>query len=285
MKDSLIAFFVLFLSLIGQKSFSREVNLPFHLKLDIPESMCQDSTSRYLLHAYDSTLSVIISTVETSDFHSGEVFRTLENYSFNLKQMNLQCYKKETDKFYEWNKDYEKIFYKGKDLYLLSYTFYTVDRPYSILFSYTEEKTLAKANDIIQSISYNGNIWKQICIIYYRAIPFWLLYFLLLFPIICLSSVLFFSGWKKEEIHFKWPYVFSVLCAIPILLYTLWGDWLGFICYLIITILAFFPCLFIGMVGAESILKKNDKSKNKNDYNSDFDSGTGATEYAEIIDF
>ncbi len=268
--------------LVGLRSFSKEINLPFNLTISVPESVIQDTTSRYLFLAYDSTFSVYVSTVETSDFHSGEVLRTVEQYSYNIQNMNIHCYRKEKDKFYEWNKDYVKKYYKGTDINFLTYTFYTTDRPYSILVGYKGQKGEKEAEAVIQSIRYNGNLWKQICLVYKRATLFWWLFYGLLYPAICLCVMVIFSNYD-DDIKIKKPYIISVICTIPILLLTLWGSWVSIICYLLINIIATVPCFILGMIGMESIFKKDDKSKNKNDNYSDYDGGEYKTEYAEMI--
>lgn len=272
---------ILLLLFIGIRSFSKEINLPFNLTISVPESVIQDSASRYLFLAYDSTFSVYVSTVETSDFNSGEVLRTLEQYSYNLQNKNIRCYKEEKDKFYEWNKDYVKKYYEGGGMNFLTYTFYTTDRPYSILVGYKGEKGEEEAEAVIQSIRYQGNLWKQICLVYKRSTLFWWLFYCLIYPAICLCIMFIFNN--DDELKIRRPYIISVLCTIPILLLTLWGSWVSIICYLLINIVATVPCFILGMVGMESLFGKDDKSGNKSGGSSDFDGGENKTEYAEMI--
>lgn len=266
---------------IGIRSFSKDINLPFNLTISVPESLIQDSTSRYLFLAYDSTFSVYVSTVETSDFNSGEVLRTLEQYSYNLQNKNIRCYKEEKDKFYEWNKDYVKKYYEGDGMNFLTYTFYTTDRPYSILIGYKGEKGEEEAEAVIQSIRYQGNLWKQICLVYKRSTLFWWLFYCLIYPAICLCIMFLFNN--DDELKIRRPYIISVLCTIPILLLTLWGSWVNIFFYLLINIIATVPCFLLGMVGMESLFGKDDKSGNKDSGISDFDGGENKTEYAEMI--
>lgn len=263
--------------------FSKNISLSHDLTLSIPESLRQDSTSRYAFFAFDSTMYVIVASIETSDFQSGEVLRTLEDYSYNLKNTNLQCYKVEKEKFYEWSKDYVKRYYRGKDeMIIMTYTFYTTDRPYSILIGYKGEKEKEKAESIIKSIKYKGNLWKQVKLTYKRSTIAWWLFYILIYPLICLSFVMLFNRNRKDLIVKK-PYIWSVICSTLILLLTLKGAWLEFVCFGVINIIAFVPCFLIGIVGALSIFDKKD-SKNGRNYDSNFDDGSDTTEYADIID-
>lgn len=278
---------IFFLLLLVFKSFSKEINLPFDLKINVPESIIQDTTSQYLFLGYDSTFSVYVATVETSDFYAGEVLRTLEQYSYNLK--NVHCYKEEKDKFYEWNKDYVKKYYKGNDLTLLTYTFYTADRPYSILIGYKGEDGEKEAEAVIQSICYKGNLWKQICLTYKRATIFWWLFYLLIYPAICFCVVCCTDTNNKKDFKMKKPYIISVLCTLPIMLITLWGSWINAFCYMLINIVATIPCFLLAMVGLLSLFKDDDKSNNDKfsdfdgGYDGGYDGGDYKSEYAEIV--
>lgn len=269
-------------SLTEMDAYSKKIILTNDLTISVPQSMQRDTTNAYLYCAYDSALFLAVSTVETSDFHSWEVLKSMEEHSFHMKQVGLQCYKEESDKFYEWNKDYVKKFYKSDNADIMTYTFYTADRPYSILFMCKGDAELKEAEAIINSIDYGGNLWKQITLTFKRAAPFWVLFFVVIYPAICLGCTMLINR-KEDDVKVRRSYVWSVICATPILFVTLWGSWLALVCYLIITILACVPCFIIGMVGMQKILGIEDKSSNNKNYDSGGDYDGGSTEFADIV--
>lgn len=177
-----------------------------------------------------------------------------------------------------------KKYYKGNDLTLLTYTFYTADRPYSILIEYKGENGEKEAEAVIQSICYKGNLWKQICLTYKRATIFWWLFYLLIYPAICFC-VMSCMDINKKDFKMKKPYIISVLSSLPIMLITLWGSWINVFCYMLINIVATIPCFLLAMVGLLSLFKDDDKSNNDKFSNFDggYDGGEDKSVYAEIV--
>ncbi|MEY8722641.1 hypothetical protein AALN73_15980 [Bacteroides stercorirosoris] len=211
-------FSIVLVLLLSASLHAQKLDLGNNLTVEIPEGYQQYKSDGYMYAAVDSTTRVMIAQINSDDFDVSKVLNKMDTLSYNLK--NYELVGSETEHFYQWAKDYKKKYYKSTDDWkILTYTFYTNERPYCILFQYKNNDDLSRFESLVDSIKYNGSFWDKLVLTYRNAHIYWILLFCV---VMIVSAIL-----GKPCGHLATALLMTTAVAI-ILLLTIWGNWLIF---------------------------------------------------------
>lgn len=222
------------------KSVAKLIELPDSITLEIPDNYKRIESKNTFYSAVDtiSNCFLFIASPDIKDFNIYKVLKSMDTICYNMSNMQLKD--EESEWIFQWNKDYKKRYYENESTKCVTYTSYSPNRPYCILFSYQTEDDLDAFDEIIDSIKYNGNFLDKTVYVYNNASIFWIIIFLICGFSGCANhdnDSEFSSAWGIAVKTYKYLFLFLI---IP-----LWGSWsVLFFVPLIFSIEAFITCLF-----------------------------------------
>lgn len=255
-------YFILFSLIIFTPfySFAKEIALTEELTIEIPNDFQQTQIGSY--DYFGNNKDVYIRIVSEDFNHSikgiKEIFASMDARRYNLNSYTFV--KKAKEPIYELQKNYVKHFYTKDGNKVLTYTFYTQKKAYSILFSYKSDNDLAQIEQIISSIKYMPGLWGQLTsIVSYSKMA--LLLLAAIYGFFCLACGTLFIKGRGLGVGCA----VIILCYSTLLAFLIWNfnDW--WIAAIIYSITVHFA--------ANSLAKTGNKNNDANalDYIETFD--------------
>ena len=254
-----ILFIILFTTLIdcvnakvGEKNIVNSTNEPVmmeenafkfkELNFKIPHQFKSLKSKNFILNAYDKKTGnvILLSTLNLEKFDKEKVLNLMDSICYNLDSYKLIATKNE--EFYQWNKDYAKRYYENKKgEKLISYTFYSIHRPYCFLFSYQSEKDKLMINEVIDSITIEASWWEQVKLTFKYSQWCWAV----LCAFFMLKAII---AHDKNKRVFREAFGDSILAGV-ISLVTIWGEWIMILSFM--GFIFFYTFLFAILGGSD----------------------------------
>lgn len=243
-------------------SFAEEIALTEELTIEITNDFQQIEIDGY--DYFGNNKDVYIRIVSEDFNHSikeiNKVFASMDARRYNLNSYTFV--KKTKEPIYELQKNYVKHYYTKDENKVLTYTFYTRKKAYSILFSYKSDYDLAQIEQIISSIRYMPGLWRQlISIVSYSRVALVLL--AAIYSFFCLACGTLFIKGRGVGVGCA----VIILCYSTLLAFLIWSfnDW--WIAAIIYSISVHFAAKSLTETGN----KKNSNNAKVNDYIELFD--------------
>ncbi len=166
MKRIITILFVFCMSLIyAEKSYSQNktrIDVTEKLSIEIPDNYIRKESKSCLIDAENKNNEsiLLLKNLDVKNFDIGKVKKSMDTLCYNLS--NAQLVKTENEKFYQMDRDFVKRYYDAGKYNILTYTFYTSDYPYCLLFTYISESEMNEINEILDSIKIKKGIFEAI---------------------------------------------------------------------------------------------------------------------------
>ena len=166
MKRIITILFVFCMSLIyAEKSYSQNktrIDVTEKLSIEIPDNYIRKESKSCLIDAENKNNEsiLLLKNLDVKNFDIGKVKKSMDTLCYNLS--NAQLVKTENEKFYQMDRDFVKRYYDAGKYNILTYTFYTSDYPYCLLFTYNNESELNEINEILGSIRIERGVFDVI---------------------------------------------------------------------------------------------------------------------------
>jgi len=150
MKNGLL-FVLLSLSIMTQVN-ARSITLDNSCYIELPDSLIEIQTPKYLYKAYNNDCSIIIRTLYVEDFDKEKVMAKMDTICFKMDGYKLIEEKHEG--FWNIAEDYSYKFYEKEDgsMKCVTYTWCSVYQPYCMICDYKDEAGLAYFDRMVAGI-------------------------------------------------------------------------------------------------------------------------------------
>ena len=131
---------------------ARYITLDNTCYIDLPDSLREINTEKYVYKGYNNDCSIIIRTLYVEDFDPVKVMNMMDTLCFDMKGYRLVEEKHEG--FWEMAENYSYKFYEKEDgsMKSVTYTWYSVSQPYCMICDYKDEAGLAYFNKMVAGI-------------------------------------------------------------------------------------------------------------------------------------
>lgn len=162
------------------------VNITDKLSIELPDSYIRKESKSCLIDAENKNNGniLLLKTLDVKNFDAGKVRKSMDTLCYNLS--NAKLIKTEKEKFYQMDRDFVKRYYDAGKYKILTYTFYTNQYPYCILFTYNNESELNEINEIIDSIEIKMNVFGEF---FFCWNCIWIMFLVLLIPVLIFMYV------------------------------------------------------------------------------------------------
>jgi len=228
----MLLMFPLFLS-------AQEIRLAEKLTMQTPEGITpiensyQFSKSRGYCDNYIYTVYIIPLETEMPDGNKGAIadryknLKTMDTIFVNKK--TTQLLETQTEKFYQWTKDYVKKKYETTDSskwkYVYTFASHTNTEIVLVVVETTHDDNYATIDSILSTFEYKPGFWGKFGHGWQCAELWWFL----------LIIILIFSGFIVFVDHNGtiWPFIY-IICSAGILLFVTEGDFVMILSFLVI---------------------------------------------------